>query len=143
MVANETTLPEMPATVAEVFDTYDDDVRESLLELRKLVLSTAGETAGVGSISEGLRWGEPAFLTSKTKSGSTIRLAPTPNDSDHDYAMYFICHTNLVEHFEVLFGNALTYEGNRALLFAAGQELPVDELRTCIEMALTYHLNTD
>ena len=59
--------------------------------------------------------------------------------SRHDYAMYFICHTNLVETFEYLFGEVLTYERNRALLFTIGQTPPENELRECVAMALTYH----
>jgi len=52
----------------------------------------------VGVISEALRWGQPAFLTEETGSGSTIRIAPTSADADHDYAMFFICHTTLTYH---------------------------------------------
>ena len=126
--------------VAAAFASYDEDVRAALLELRQLILDTAEETAGVGSIEESLRWGQPSYLTTETRSGSTIRIAPTNTASDHDYAMYFICHTNLVETFQDLFGEVFAYEKNRALLFSIGVQPPEDELRACITMALTYHL---
>lgn len=126
--------------VAVVFASYEADIRYELLELRQLILDTAQETAGVGSIEEALRWGQPSYLTSETSSGSTIRIAPTNSDSVYNYAMFFICHTNLVESFKDLFGDALTYDGNRALLFSVGASRPEEVLRTCISMALTYHL---
>ncbi len=129
-----------PPEVASVFDACDKPTRTGLLALRELILDTAAETEGVGAISEALRWGEPAYLTSETHSGSTIRIAATPAGSDHDYAMFFICRTNLVERFQTLFGDTFTYEGGRALLFVAGELRPEAELRACIAMALTYHL---
>ena len=126
--------------VAALFASYPDAVRRALLGLRQLILDTADATAGVGAIEEALKWGQPSFITSETRSGSTIRIAPTGPKSTHDYAMYFICHTNLVENFEVLFGDVFTYEGNRALLFSLGATIPENELRECVAMALTYHL---
>jgi hypothetical protein len=55
--------------------------------------------------------------------------------------MYFICHTNLVAAFKGLFGDLFSYDGNRALMFDVGDEVPENELRECVAMALTYHLN--
>jgi hypothetical protein len=113
-------------------------VQRRLLFLRQLILETA-EEIGVGAIEETLKWGQPAYLTSETRSGSTIRIAPTGPGSKDDFAMYFICHTNLVEAIQDLFGGVFTYDGNRALLFRAGDELPENQLRECVTMALTYH----
>jgi len=114
-------------------------VRTELLALRRIILETADEVPGVGPIEETLKWGQPSYLTTETKSGSTIRIAPTGPKSDHDYAMYFICHTNLVAAFRELFGDALNYETDRALLFTVDEAIPTDELRACVAMALTYH----
>jgi len=130
----------IPVDVAQVFDACEESVRSGLLGLRDLILRTAGETEGVGTITETLKWGEPAYLTGETGGGTTIRIAPAKPDAEHDLAMFFICHTNLVDRFEGLFGDAFTYEGGRALLFTAGEPLPEAELRACIEMALTYHV---
>lgn len=63
----------------------------------------------------------------------------TAEDTPGDYAMYFICNTNLVNTFEDMFGDVFTYEPNRALIFNIGGEIPRNELRQCISMALTYH----
>lgn len=130
----------MPAAVTAVFEGWDEPVRSKLRSLRALILATAEETAEVGAITEALKWGQPAYLTNETGSGSTIRIAATHADSPYDYAMFFICHTNLVNRFETLFGDTFTYEGGRALLFRVGDELAENELRACVTMALTYHL---
>ena len=131
-------LPE-EADVAAVFASYPEAVRAELLVVRRLILDTADALDGVGAIEEALKWGQPSYLTSETGSGSTIRIAATKPDSLHDYAMYFICHTNLVDTFKHLFGDVFTYERNRALLFTLGNALPENELRECVAMALTYH----
>lgn len=127
--------------VSAVFASYDVDVRTELLALRELVFETAAETAGVGAIQETLKWGQPSYLTPETRSGSTVRMAPTGPQSAFDYALFFICHTNLIESFRDMFGDVLNYEGNRALVFSVGAERPTQELRECIAMAFTYHLS--
>ena len=127
------------ADVATVLASYPETVRPGLFALRQLILDTAEETSGVGIIEETLKWGQPAYLTSETGSGSTIRIAPTGPKSEYGYAMYFICHTDLVATFEHVFGDVFTYERNRALHFKAGDDIPEAELRECVAMALTYH----
>ncbi len=129
----------LPSKVAAAFDDWAEPIRTELLALRELILTTAAETDGVGAITETLKWGEPAYLTSETRSGSTIRVGPTNAKSMHDYAMFFICSTNLVSDFKARFGGTFAYEGDRAVLFNAGDAIPIDELRECVRMALTYH----
>ena len=84
--------------------------------------------------------GPASYLTSESKSGSTIRI-----DAIHakpgSYAIYFHCQTTLVESFRQRFSTRFRYEGNRALIFSATGKLPTAELRECIAEALTYHLN--
>ena len=55
------------------------------------------------------------------------------------YAMYFHCQTNLVDRFRGWFPNDFTFEGDRALIFEAGEPIPVEALTACIIAALTYH----
>ncbi|QYH37043.1 DUF1801 domain-containing protein [Salinibacterium sp. M195] len=132
----------MPPEVAATFNDWPEPMRGELLLLRDLILATASETEGVGTITETLKWGEPAYLTSESHSGSTIRIAPTNAKSAHDYAMFFICSTNLVSDFRAQFGDTFAYEGDRAVVFSVGDSIPVDELRECVRMALTYHRRT-
>jgi Domain of unknown function (DU1801) len=126
--------------VKYVFESYPAPMRAKLLILRELIFSTAASTAGVGDLEETLKWGEPAYATTKSKSGSPVRIAykaarPT------QYAMYFICHTNLVETFKTMFPNDFKFEGNRAIVFEASDRVPTQELAWCITAALTYHSN--
>ena len=125
--------------VARVFATYPAPVRRKLSILRDLIFSTAKRTAGVGQLEETLKWGQPSYLTSETKSGSTIRLDSIPRVPG-SFAIYFHCQTTLVETFKENFGDKFRYEGNRALIFSPGDKIPEVELRTCITLALTYHL---
>lgn len=127
-----------PSDVAKTFESYPPGIRKKLMALRTLILDVAAKTAGVGALEESLKWGEPAFITTDSKSGSTIRIAwrkarPT------QYAMYFNCQTTLVDSFKTMFPTAFKFEGNRALVFDESDDLPVEALRICVEMALTYH----
>jgi hypothetical protein len=134
-------LADIAATeVAAAFASYPTGVQRELLDLRQLILDTAAATDGVGTIEETLKWGQPSYLTSESGSGSTIRITATRPSSKHDYAMFFICNTNLVERFKALFGDVFSYDGKRALLFSVGEDLPQEELQECVAMALTYHL---
>lgn len=126
------------AAVAQRFQIYPPKIRARLLALRDLIFRTAAITEGVGEIEETLKWGEPAYLTSKTKSGTTIRIDWKPSRPSQ-YAMYFHCQTNLVETFRETFPNQFTFEGNRAIIFREDEDLPVDPLGFCIGAALTYH----
>ena len=124
--------------VASKFASYPPHVRRRLMELRELILTTADATSEVGALEETLKWGEPAYLTSETRAGSTIRIE-WKNARPDEYAMYFNCKTSLVEHFRSLFPYDFRFEGNRALVFELDASLPQDALQFCIAAALTYH----
>ena len=125
--------------VAATFDGYPSTMRAKLLTLRELNFEVAAETQGVGALEETLKWGEPAYLTSETKSGSTIRIAWKKSQPDR-YSMFFICTTNLIETFRSLFPHDFEYEGNRAIHFKTEAALPEDSIRFCIAAALTHRL---
>ena len=131
----------MSPSVAAIFDGYPNDIREKLLRLRELIFEVAAETPGVGTIEETLRWGEPAYLTTKTKTGSTVRIA-WKKSQPAQYSMYFICTTNLVETFRSMFPRDFQYEGNRAINFRAEEAVDEDALRFCIAAALTHRMRS-
>jgi len=130
--------PQMGTDVAEVFETYPVELRAKLLTVRQLIFATAAATKDVGPITETLKWGEPAYITAVTKSGSTIRIGCKPSVPD-SYAIYFNCRTNLVETFRHIFSDEFSFEGNRAIKLKTSDEVPMEPLATCIAMALTYH----
>ncbi len=118
-----------------VFDRYPDWAREKLLVLRELIVETAKETEDISTLEETLKWGEPSYLT---KNGSTIRMDWKSKAPDQ-YALYFKCTSRLVETFKATFQNVFEFEGKRALIFQKDDEIPVEELKHCIRVALTYH----
>jgi uncharacterized protein DUF1801 len=123
--------------VAAAFSSYPKRVRTKLLALRRLILETARATDGVGQIEETLKWGQVSYLTSESKSGSTMRIDQVKSESDR-YALYFHCQTSLVETFRQLYPE-LVYRGNRCILLDATEDMPKDALRHCVALALTYH----
>jgi len=128
------------AAVDAVFDTYPAPLKTRLLALRRLIFETARTTAGVGALQETLKWGQPSYLTTETKSGSTVRIDQVKSAPD-GYAIYFHCQTDLVETFRELYPTEFTYGGNRCILLNAKDKVPEPALRHCIALALTYHLN--
>jgi Domain of unknown function (DU1801) len=125
--------------VANAFDAFPPKIRRKLLVLRELIFATAAATEGVGELEETLKWGEPAYITAESKSGSTVRIG-WKKAKPTEYAIYFHCQTNLVESFRTLFAAEFKFEGNRAIVFNENDALPADALACCIAAALTYHL---
>jgi hypothetical protein len=132
-------LPKPSAAVTEILRTYPKLVQEKVLALRALVYKIAEGTEGVGPLEESVRWGQASYLTSASKSGSMIRIDRYRKD-DTRCALYFLCQTTLVDSFKEMFGNALVYEGNRAVILNVAGKLNVPVISQCIEMALTYNL---
>jgi len=127
------------AMVEAAFAAYPDTLRERLLGLRELIFATAGETDNAGSIVECLKWGQPAYLTENPKTGSTIRIGPIRGD-DTGYGLFVHCQSRLVLAFRAHYGDQLGFEGNRAVLLSTEKQVPVEPLKHCIRLALTYHV---
>ncbi|MCE9658409.1 MAG: DUF1801 domain-containing protein [Burkholderiales bacterium] len=124
--------------VARAFEAYPSGIRSKLLALRELIFSTARSTQGVGELEETLKWGEPAYVTAQTRSGSTVRIG-WKKATPHQYAVYFNCQTQLVDTFRTLFPGEFEFAGNRAIVFAESEPVPTESLSFCLAAALTYH----
>ncbi|MFC2969955.1 DUF1801 domain-containing protein [Acidimangrovimonas pyrenivorans] len=122
--------------VESAFAAFPATARDGLLALRRLIFETAAQTAGVGRIEETLKWGQPAYLTPETKSGSTLRLGIPKSGG---FAIYAHCQTTILSDFRAIFPDGFTYEGNRGIHFDSGASLPLDKLRFLVAGALTYH----
>ncbi|WP_085899140.1 DUF1801 domain-containing protein [Kiloniella majae] len=129
----------LPDNVAPAYDKYPVTIRKKLLNLRKMILDTAASISEVGPIEETLKWGQPSFLTSKSKSGTTIRIDQT-KEGQGQYALYVHCQTNLLDQFRELYPTEFIYSGNRAILFNEKDDVAEHALQHCISLALTYHL---
>ncbi len=125
--------------VKKRFNKYEKNVRVKLLFLRQLIFETAGEIKEIGKLEESLKWGEPSYVSSKPKVGSPIRINRIKNTDR--YAIYFNCKSNLVSTFKQIFPKTFTYGGDRSIIFRLDDKIPINELRHCISMALTYHIN--
>ncbi|MEP5770472.1 DUF1801 domain-containing protein [Nisaea sp.] len=123
--------------VAAAYESFPVQEREGLLILRDLIFETAAETPGGGPLEETLKWGQPSYLTPKTRSGSTIRLGLSKQGG---FALYTHCQTTIIPDFRNLFPDEFDYEGNRSVHFKEGASLSLDPLRMLVRSALTYHL---
>lgn len=121
--------------VKNIIDGYPHEASDKLSELRALILQTAQETEGIDKLLETTKWGEPSYVA---KSGSTIRMDWKEKTPD-SYYLYFICSTELVSTFKLIFGEELKFEGNRAIELNLHEPVPIDPLKKCLKLALTYH----
>ena len=124
--------------VAAHFAGYPPAVRKKMLALRALIFDVAANTEGVGELQETLKWGEPAYVTARMKTGSTVRM-DWKAKSPERYFVYFNCNTELVDTFRTLFPKELKFEGNRAIVFNLNDRITKDALAVCIAASLTYH----
>jgi hypothetical protein len=134
------TAPPLPREISRAFEAFPAPIRRRLLEVRKLIFATAAAHEDVGRLTETLKWGEPAYLTQQTGSGSTIRLGRVKG-AEAQAAVLFNCRTTLVETFRERFSDRFEFRQNRALLLSAAGPLPKGPLQVCLSLALTYHLD--
>jgi len=137
-LAKRQQIPDPPFGVAAAFGSYPQPARELLLSFRKDIFEAARDLPGVGPITETLKWGEPAYLTETSKSGTTIRLgwsAKRPGT----VGLFVSCQTSLIESWRAQYAGILEFTGNREVRFTIGQPPPAAAVRHCIAMALTYH----
>lgn len=128
-----TVVPALPADVAAAFDALPEAIRGHLLRMRALIFQVAQDT-GTGPLTETLKWGEPAYLTQASKTGSTIRLGQVRGKGA---AVLFNCNTSLVGNFREQFGDVFKFDGNRAVLLP--EDWPEAALAICLGRALTYY----
>ena len=121
--------------VANKIKKYPVEIQDKLNLLRSLILETASSLESINKIEESLKWGEPGY---STLIGSTIRIDWKEKTPDQ-YAMYFHCKTKLVDTFKELYSNTFVFEGNRAIIFKTADKVPIEELKHCIALSLTYH----
>ncbi|MBX9458416.1 MAG: DUF1801 domain-containing protein [Rhizobium sp.] len=130
-------MPTVPTDVQAAFDRLARDVRDRLLDVRAMIFEVAEGDPRIGPVAEMLKWGEPAYLTTETGSGSTIRLGGTKGSIVRP-AVLVNCRTRLVADFRDLFGTTFQYEGNRMIVLP--DSAPGDDLKHLLWLALTYRL---
>ena len=127
----------MNEEIKACYAAFPDDVRDILLDVRALIFECAAQNPEIGPIEEVLRWGQPSYITPKTKAGTTIRLG----QSKAGPATLFVhCQTTLITEFKTAFQNDFIYEGNRAVQISDLPSDKVEKLKLMVTRALTYHL---
>ena len=122
-------VPAPSGDVGKVFATYPAPARKLLLAIRGMLYETADSLPEAGRITETLKWGEPAYLTSAPKSGTTIRLAWSPKRPD-SAGIFVNCQTTLLDEWRTLYGETLDLVGNRELRLTLGAPLPLPKNET-------------
>ncbi len=130
----------MNNAVLEKINDYPQKVKEKLLSIRALILNEAESSSEIGELEETLKWGEPSYLTNKSKSGTTIRIDWKEKNSD-EVGFFVNCKTTLLDQYRSMFPDVFRYEGERAVWIQLNKPLPEFEIRECIRMALRYHLD--
>jgi hypothetical protein len=129
-------------SVAAKFDALPPPLRLPLLHLRQTILEVGSGLPDIGGLVETLKWDEPAYHPVKARMGTTVRINAL-RGSDTQFALYVPCQTKLIEIFKQHYPADFTFEGKRAVLFESGKHIPIEPLRHCIGMALTYHRSLD
>lgn len=127
------THPAPPPEVAAVLAAFPPGPRVGLWRLRDLILDVAAETNAAGTVTEALRWGQPAYLC---RQGTTLRLGVPKSGG---FALYVHCRTSLIAEFTSAFPGMDRTEGSRALLFERPDQVDAGRHGWLIARALTYH----
>lgn len=121
------------SNVKRKFEGYSAEQKKALLEIRQLIFDIGREVAPDESLVENLKWNQPSY---KAKKGTPIRL---DTFGDDNVAIFFHCQTRLIEQFREMFQEDLDFSKNRAIIIDPALPLPMDDLRVCIQLGLTYH----
>jgi hypothetical protein len=121
--------------VKAVFNSYPESIKEKLLQIRQLIFECAANNEEIGELEETLKWGQPSYLTTQTKSGTSIRLGKKELS---EYAIYVHCQTTLIAEFKEVYPE-LKFDGNRAIIFDSKKSIPLKIVKHFIYLALTYH----
>lgn len=124
------------ADVKSAYESFPENSRRELLVIRDLIFQIASKDEAIGPLEECLKWGQPSYLTSQSKSGTAIRLACTKSGKA---ALFVHCQTSLISEFKAIFNDQFEYEGNRALIIPELTKENLTALSLFIGRALTYH----
>lgn len=133
-------MPPLPDPFTTCIAPWPERAQIGFVQLRTIVLTVA-RRAGIGEITETLKWGHPAWLPATPRTGSTLRCGWHPRTPDR-LSLYVHCQTTLAETMRSLHPDAFTYEGSRALHMTLKEPLPQDAIDHCAFLTLTYHRKT-
>lgn len=118
---------------ADITSAFPPDHIPRLSEMRTLIFAEP-EATQTAPLTETLKWGQPAYLPAK-RAGTTLQFGV----QDGQPALFVHCQTDLVSRYRMLFPDAFTYCGNRAVLPPASGPFSDPAFQQIAAMALTYH----
>lgn len=130
--------PPVSKEVSAAFLNWPVSLRGVLHPVRDLVFEVGNRTPDCGQIVETLKWGQPAYLTEKPRTGTTLRLGPAPEAPGRG-ALFVHCSTTLIADFQAQYRDLFEYSGNRALILPTALGERREALAHCIALGLTYH----
>lgn len=86
--------PPMMPDVRAVFDACPAPARAGLMVLCRMILARANDLPVIGRVVEGLRWGQPAYLTPDIGAGCSLRIGPVPGAG---FGLFVHCQTGLID----------------------------------------------
>ncbi len=128
----------LPPNVAATIAAWPEAAQKTFLAIRTILFHAAADQSVVGPLTETLKWGEPAYLTAASKSGTTVRLAWKPATPAH-LSVLLNCRTTLIEKLRTIYPTTFHYQGTRAALVALDAPLPEVALDHLARLAQTYH----
>ena len=133
-----TQVPPVPEQIASAIAAAPKEAQSGLFALRALILQTAATLPGVGRVEECLKWGQPAFTTPDTKSGSTLRIG-VPKIR----RVCVVCPLSDKQLCRILQPPSrvwIEWTANRAVLFRDESDIDPDRHSKLIAHGLQYHL---
>ena len=128
---------DIPTRIRDAWSGYTPAEAALAARLRATIFAVAAETPEVGGLTEALRWGQAAYLTEETGSGTTLRIARA---SAGRVGLYVHCQSRVVDEVRMVHDRALTWDGTRGLLLDTDASWPEAAVRAMIVAALTYRL---
>ncbi len=123
--------------IYELYTAPPAPFNQIMLQIRTWIFQAPKRNSLIGPIKETLRWGEASYINEQGH-GSLLRIAY--KDTSKPYVgLYFHCKTTLIGSIAKKYGNAFTYQGNRAIIFDGQQALNESAIKDCIEQAMLYH----
>ncbi|WP_159974415.1 DUF1801 domain-containing protein [Roseobacter cerasinus] len=130
-------MPDLPDDIQTQVKKWPAPAQAHFTALRGIVHEVA-QRAEIGGLTETLKWGQPSWLPTRPRIGSTLRC-DWHETAPQRLSLYVHCQTTLAETMRTLYPGAFAYEGNRALHLALDAPLPEATIDHCALLTLTYH----
>lgn len=124
-------------TVLNVISHWPKPAQQHFDTLRAIV-HDAAKTAKIGTLTETLKWNEPAWLPEKSGIGSTLRTSWSPKRPDA-LGLFLNCNSTLPETMRSLYPTTFEFNGKRSIYLPLNAPLPTEALHHCAHLTLTYH----